>query len=145
MSISTDGQLCYGVAFEEDYEFPWDEDELGEWWRKVNDCPIESPYNESGVYKSGVTNAGDYFIQRDKWDIDNPLPITLVNCCSGDCPMWILAVPGSFLHCSRGYPLAFNLGQLSVNGAEVQRLLDFCKRFSIKPISLNWLLSSYWG
>ena len=36
MSTSTDGQICYGIAFEEGFEFPWDADEydgdIEEWW-----------------------------------------------------------------------------------------------------------------
>ncbi|KKM61996.1 hypothetical protein LCGC14_1526060, partial [marine sediment metagenome] len=26
MGVSTNGQICYGIMFDEDTEFPWDED-----------------------------------------------------------------------------------------------------------------------
>lgn len=145
MGTSTDGQLCYGVAFEEEHEFPWDGMELEGWWREVNACPVESPYDEHGEYKPGITDTDDYFDQRHKWDAANPLPIELVNCCSADCPIWILAVPASIQSCSRGYPHTFNPADLTITEEEVQKLLDFCERFGIEITELKWLLSSYWG
>jgi hypothetical protein len=144
MSTSTDGQLCYGLTFEEDYEFPWDGMDLDEWWRDIEGCPVESPYAEGGDYKPGIT-INDYFEQRRRWDDDNPLPIELVNCCSGDCPIWILAIPASVMFCRRGYPLAFDRVDLTVTYEDVQKLLGFCKRFDIEVTELKWLLSSYWG
>lgn len=35
MGISTDGEICYGIIFEDGYEFPWDIDHEGDpemWW-----------------------------------------------------------------------------------------------------------------
>ena len=37
MGTSTDGRINYGILFEEDFQFPWDEDEkydgdIEQWW-----------------------------------------------------------------------------------------------------------------
>lgn len=145
MGVSTDGQLCCGIVFEEDFEFPWGGMELDEWWREVNDCPIESPYDGYGDYKPGVTDSGDYWDRIYSWDKENPFPFELVNYCSGDCPAWILAIPSSVRSCSRGDPLEFNPTDLIITSEEVRRLLNFCMRFDIKWFEPTWYLSSYWG
>jgi len=150
MGESTDGQLCCGIMFEEDFEFPWDDEavELDEWWRIVNNCQVESPFTEWGYYKPGVTDSGDYYDQLRQWDKENPIPVELVNYCSGDCPAWILAVPSSVRSCSRGHPLKFQPPtDLIVTFPEVMDLVDFCEQFKIdiKGLQPAWYLSSYWG
>ena len=32
VGTSTNGQLCYGTAFVEDFEFPWGDGEIEYWW-----------------------------------------------------------------------------------------------------------------
>jgi len=146
MGESTDGQLCCGIMFEDYFEFPWDDEnvELDEWWREVNNCQVESPFTEWG-YKPGVTDSGDYWDQLRQWDKENPIPVELVNYCSGDCPAWILAVPSSVRSCSRGDPLKFDPTDLIVTLGEVRKLLKFCEQFKIKATEPAWYLSSYWG
>jgi hypothetical protein len=147
MSVSTDGQLCFGIKFEEEFEFPWDGMELEEWWREVNDCPVENPYDERGEYKQGATD-GDgelYFDQIHEWDVKNPVPIELVNYCSMGSPMWIVAVPSSCRSCSRGYPMEVYPHSLTITLQEERNLLHFCMRFGIEVPSIpSWYLSSYW-
>lgn len=52
MSTSTDGQICFGVVFEEDYEFPWDdENNFEKWWQTVNGFkPSFEIYDDKGEY-----------------------------------------------------------------------------------------------
>ena len=146
MSVSTDGQLCFGIKFEEEFEFPWNGMELNEWWREVNDCPVESPYDEYGGLKQEATDANvdAYFDQLLFWDTANPFPVELVNYQASSSPAWILAVPSSCRSCSRGYPMELKLYDLPVTLEEERNLLDFCKRFNIETELPSWYLSSYW-
>ena len=157
MSVSTDGMVCYGILFEEGYEFPWDDDKYdgdeSEWWREVKgyELPFEM-YGADGEYigdKGAWTEKqiSDYFAHGREWDKEHPLPFQAVNCCSGDYPIYILAVPDSYHSASRGYPQELSLDTtLPVPGLE--ELLAFCEQYGLDNESGNearWWLCSYWG
>lgn len=134
MVTSTDGQLCFGILVD---ELPWDNDDsINDWWREVNNCPIN--FRDDG-------DSDDYYSRLFKWDDENPIPVIVVNYQSGDYPAWILAVPASFRSCSRGHPLRVDPDDLWVTAGEVQKLFDFCERFDIEITETAWYLSSYWG
>ena len=44
MGVSTDGQICFGIAFEECTEFPWDSEEydgdIDAWWLSLSSFSI---------------------------------------------------------------------------------------------------------
>src|SRR5437868_783086 len=101
MSVSTDGQIGYGVIFEDGCEFPWGDSDPEQWWR--NECGFKSSF-----------------------------PVELVNYCSGDYPMYMLAVPSSILSNSRGYPEEFDPIKLVVTDKEKAPLIDFCKKYNLK-------------
>jgi hypothetical protein len=69
-----------------------------------------------------------------------------VNVCSGDNPIYILALKGMGFIAKRGRPQAFDPSLLIVTDDQQQSLIDFCKTYNIdvegKP---QWYLSSYWG
>lgn len=152
MGVSTNGQLSYGVVFDEGYEFPWDVDWDGDadrWWRSVNNFvnPYEYPYDDVGNIKPGMTEE-----QRDKywravfdWDKANPLPVEIVNYCSGDCAMYLLAVKGFHFSASRGYPEAIDIDDLTRIDDAHKVLTDFMARWGISGGEPMWWLSSYWG
>lgn len=75
MGQSTDGQISYGIMFEEGHDFPWEMYEEED-WMEVN----------------GQTNY-TYSEQRDYLK-KNPLPFESVNVCSGDCPIFLRLVLG---------------------------------------------------
>lgn len=156
MGVSTNGQLCYGIKFEEDFEFPWGAEEfdgdITEWWRSVNGYvnPNFNPYTEAGEYKPGVTRedprVDEYFKHSRDWDAAHPVPVGLVNYCSGDYAMYILAVPGVGLSNRRGYPEEFDPSALKVSDEQRAALLEFCKTHKIEhDEEPKWWLSSYWG
>lgn len=112
MGVSTDGQICYGILFDEDYEFPWastrHEDEE-EWWREVTGFnPSFRPFTKEGDFTNGVTREDPridvFFDEQRAWDQEHPLPVKLVNVCSDSAPQYILATPSSCKTASRGYP-----------------------------------------
>ena len=154
MGVSTDGQLSFGVAFDEGHEFPWDDEkydgEIEDWWKGVNgySCPVEDPFTPEGQYKPGFNRDSpevDAFFKHSRdWFEENPIPVEVVNYCSGDCPMYLLAV--KHIECSRGYPQEIEPSFLEVSEEEQGRLQGFLDRFEIKDgIGPKWWLTSYWG
>jgi hypothetical protein len=105
MGISTDGSVCYGILFDEGFEFPWDDEEnegyIEDWWKNFNE--------------------------------DVECPVEIVNVCSCDYPIHILAVKGSVRTCSRGYPTDIDMNTLlsSVGAKKHQELLEFCNKYKI--------------
>jgi len=115
MSVSTDGQICYGVKVPEGTEFAWDDHVGGHdgWWTE-----------HFGKAK---------------------IPFNVVNVCSLEYPLYILCVPSSFMYAGRGQPVSFDLSELKVSEEEVAALLTFCAQYGIEHEPPAWYLSSYWG
>lgn len=165
MGVSTNGILCYGVRFDEGHEFPWDGDEhngdLESWWRAVNGYKEPFPlYGPDGNYLPGIPlkpprypgnkEATDevmnrYFKPQEEWDKAHPLPVELVNYCSGDYAAYIVAVPSSVVTAHRGCPKQLNPHQLSVSVLEESALKAFCDKHGLQGEGPAWWLCSYWG
>jgi hypothetical protein len=155
MSVSTNGQLSFGIAFEEGFEFPWDDErfdgEIDKWWRCVRGFThtTEYPFNEFGDYKPGINSKSPivdaYYREVHDWEKANPIPIEVVNYCSDSCPMYILASEHSF--CRRGYTANIDLTLLMQDEEEArQRLLSFLEEFGIETDQEPaWLLTGFWG
>lgn len=157
MTVSTDGQICYGIPFEEDFEFPWtedgdsDEEALRNWWiYKIHGFKHDFElYDEDGEYLGGKVPSAEekqrYYGPWQKFVDEHPLPIELVNYCSGDYPMYILAVPRTLKKNARGDAVAFSPGDLVVTEEERSTLIDFCQLYEIEmPSEPKWYLSSVW-
>jgi hypothetical protein len=154
MGQSTNGQICYGIKFEEgdEIEFPWNladgsDDDVEDWWLfSVKDFKYSKEcYGDSGRLP-GITDADVdlHYKERRDFLVAHPVPVELVNYCSADCPMYILAYPASVVIANRGYPL--ELSQLPDVPHAREALLDFCSNHGIKrPTEPKWWLSSYWG
>ena len=157
MGQSTDGQICYGIAFGEDMEFPWDADgydsDPEDWWlfAILGFRQSFELYTPEGRYIGGVRppreKVTEYYNERRGFmDANLPLPVILVNHCSGDYPMYILAVPGTFRSAARGSPGAFVPSELEVTEQQKAALIKFCKDYGIEfDGEPAWYLSSYWG
>jgi len=150
MSGSIDGEISYGIFVGED-EFPWDAEQhegyLEDWWRETKGYtePFEL-YGDDGKRLPRYTDddASRYYAHGREWDNAHPLPIEMVNVCSGDCPMWIVAVPSTVRRCGRGSPTDFDPRELSVPVEGMGRFDAFCKEHGIVG-EQKWWLSSYWG
>ena len=162
MGVSTDGIICFGIEIEED-EAPWQEDyeEIDDWWLDVNNFqnPFRNPYDESGEHDnwikekypnmtdrqiSDTEEVENFFDAKRKWQKENPIPVDLVWHCSYDYPMFILAVKGTKINASRGYPRRFSLKNISAE--EIKTLTDFCKKYKIEfEEEPSWILCSMWG
>ena len=159
MSVSTDGQICFGIVFEEGYEFPWDtyredgDSDPEDWWRSVNGFkPSFEVFDKKGEYLDSVQSpareksADDYFNEGRCWDKANPIPFELVNYCSDGCSMYILAMPGSFKRNSRGYPRKISGMDLHGEVKDAIVFSEFCEKYGLKGEEpAAWYLSSYWG
>lgn len=154
MGVSTDGEISYGIGFEEGFEFPWDEHEgdLDDWWLEVNGYkPPFELYDDEGEYINGVRPPQEQFDACYKAEAaflkEHPLPVELVNVCSGEYPMYIVALKGTVLTVNRGFPKTFDPASLVVTDEQRNALLEFCRTHSIDTGDLEpgWYLSSYWG
>jgi hypothetical protein len=142
MSTSTNGELWYGVVFEEGYEFPWDAEpddgdiqDFDDWWRAGQGFDATKGYPTEGWL--------DY---QKQFDIEHPCPVVEVNYCSGEYPMYGLAVKGTLRTAYRGSPKLIE--GLEVSESEIQLLRDFLTKYNLSPKSEEpegWYLSSYWG
>lgn len=152
MGVSTDGQLTYGIAFEEETEFPWGEQEIEEWWIETvhGFKPSRQIYDADGQYIGGKRPPDDvmnaHFAERQDFEKAHPLPVELVTHCSYDYPMYILAPPGAHHSAHRGYPKEIDPTVLSVSADQHEALLKFCRDHGIEiPGQPKWYLSSLWG
>lgn len=158
MGQSTDGQICFGIMIDEGAEpFPWDEDDedgygdIDEWWMKINGYtpPFEIWEENSAEYLPGVTEEmrDEYYTHRREWKKANPLPVELVHHCSGDYPMYIIALPETYKNASRGYPEPLELTDFEVSAERAMELVHFCEKYGIDigEEYPRWWLSSYWG
>jgi len=153
---STNGQICYGVLVQdgmEGVEFPWtdysedgEEFSLEDWWLfEKTGFSFDFPYGEDGELLPGKTkkDSDDYFEARRQHLQENPLPVEMVNVCSGECPSWILAVPGTVMKAHRGHPKMFFPHEQSV--PDCSKFLSFLDECHIAHSLVGWYLSSYWG
>ena len=155
MGTSTNGIIAFGIAFEEDTEFPWDADQFDgdveDWW--MEHCGFQnkySPFTESGDYAEGWSENDprfeEYFSLSRKWLSENPVPFQAENYCSGECPMYALVLPGKTMTSLRGCPTPFVPSDLTIDGKAVQRFKAALAQAGIAVESEpEWLLMSYWG
>lgn len=152
MGVSTNGCLAYGVCFEDGYEFPWDAErfngDIEDWWRTVNG--FEDPiHNVDGNWIGGVKPSQDeydkFFAYQRTFDSEHPCPVSVENFCSGEYPMWLLAVPSSCHGASRGEPQMIDTWP-TVTDDEVNALREFLVKYELESDSAEgWWLYSYWG
>ena len=155
MGMSTDGIICFGIDFEEGTEFPWSGDQfdgdIEEWWRKEKGYITKfHPYDANGNYLPGIGHGDPRFNEeykrRAKWDIANPLPVEVVHFCSGDYPMHIIAVAGTYRTACRGEVVKLGLRLECPEPVKIQALYSFLREYNIDFTGeAGWLLASYWG
>ena len=130
-----------GISFEDDYEFPWDNEEYegctDSWWRNVNGYkPTMEIWDKDGEYIEGVTKEqeSEYYREKRKWDHDNPQPFELMNYCSHDYPMYILALPSTCKTANRGDIVDLKPKELKVSPFDKEYIdfMKFIKKFDLK-------------
>src|SRR5690242_14196191 len=108
MSVSTNGQICYGVVFPDGYEFPWGESNIDDWW--LEECGYKPSINIYADTETGYVDnkkpdqkiIDQYYDEKVNFLKDHLIPVAVVNYCSGDYPMYLLAIPRTFKQNFRG-------------------------------------------
>ena len=153
MGTSTDAIICYGIAVDEEAELPWataPDGDIDEWWRKEihGYTPTFELFTPDGNYIDGVepdaSRVDAFFAERDAFDKQYPLPITLVMHCSGNSPMWIIAAKLTYLSANRGHPQVFDPHQLMYDPDDASALRKFCATHLGIDTEPQWLLCSLW-
>lgn len=148
MGQSTDAEIAFGVDLGEgeDCTFPWDAGDIEDWWRKFNGFvnPIPEPEWDAERTPERDAQVTAYFKASRDWYNANPLPVDLISHCSGDYPMYILAVPGTHTSASRGYPIKLDPNDFARNPNTIE-FREFCEKHNIEPNEEPaWLLFSTW-
>lgn len=152
MGVSTNGQICFGLIFDEGHEFPWNAagQGLDDWWRDQSGYkPSKVVYDDSGNYMPGITkdDIDAHYKERREWDAAHPCPVEEVNYCSGDCEMFILAIPATVKTARRGYPVVINRDlDFEFKPGDRKAFLDFIEKYECYGEHLPaWYLSSLWN
>jgi len=155
MGVSSDGLIAFGIPFEEDFQFPWNEKYEGDidaWWLEV--CgfkPTLYPYTDEGEYIEGYTEkiGNDYYEEKRAFRNEHPLPIEQRNYSCDSYPTYMLCIEDSVISASRGYPEVINPENLAGDeelGDWEKILTDFCEKYEIEmPSEPKWYLFSYMG
>lgn len=158
MGMSSDAILCFGFAFEEDFEFPWydaaKEEELNfnDWWLRLRGFkPSKELYDKVGEWIDGrepmVEDVSRYYEEKRAFIAADPPPVELVTHNHYDYPMTILAVPGSVVRADQGEPLAINTAMFNraFTAEQLAALIQFCEQHNIVTADPQWWLCSMYG
>jgi hypothetical protein len=126
MGVSTDGILVFGIDLDE--EQPEFMDGYDDWWHFTD-------------VVGGVEDA-DYAI-RSK--LREEFPVDLVQHCSYDYPMYILAVNGTERRNNRGYLTEINPEDMIIPQEKIDKFKAFCEEYGIEWQEPKWYLISMWG
>ena len=153
MSVSTDSILCYGFEV-------GDEDEKPDWMEPQGDDEefdfetfLVSKFSDS-IKDPAEFDKADYDSNpetRKQWsdywaakrELVKSVNVDLVSHCSGDYPMYVIAVKASITMARRGYPKKL-AGDIVVDPGWHKILEDFCEKTGIPMSEPCWVLCSYW-
>lgn len=146
MGQSTDGLVAFGFDLGEQEELPealleaGRQDGDGFEWQSV--VSVLTDLTPPGVEWE------DTFVQvyRDYWakqrEATENHPLEMVCHCSGECPMWFLAVRGTVTRAKRGFPQPVEMP--AVSDEAIKALHGFCERFGLKWQEPRWHVFSMW-
>ncbi len=151
MGVTINGQICYGILFEDRYEFPWDSEDdfyLEDWWCKSQGYKsLYEPFTPEGEWAEGYDESSDlrdYHDHYAQWKREHPIPVKEVNCCSGDYPIIILAIPSTVMWASCGYPQEFEpITELIIDSLHLSNFKTFFTITNLEWSEPKWYLSSY--
>lgn len=140
-----------------------DEEDIETWWEKQHG--ISSDELWAGYYEwEKLHKTGEYLKDRDLVDryeklhpefrigldkyyedrkkVAETCPVELIRHCSGDYPMYFLAVKGHTYSASRGYPV--EVEDLNVDPKALEAFKAFCAKYGIEYTEPKWYLASLW-
>lgn len=138
MGQSTDAFLFFGFSLGEDTE------SLSDWEKKyAAKKGVQEPTEEYDDFDPVVVDKYNAYWDRCRELVDLE-PCTIAFHCSGDYPIYYVAIKRTVSRASRGYPKEINPAELADNCGERQALLAFCELMDIPPQSPKWWLASRW-
>ena len=154
MGSSPRGQIRFGVGFEEDSEFPWDDGKyygIDGWWEDVKGYkPKHQPFDSEGDYAEGWSSGDPRFAEHDaqleEWRRNNPMPVEVDSHGTGDYPLCMLVVPGYGLT-SDWDTTIISMDDLSPPPQEkIDAWVAFMDEYGIEyEGEPAWILSGYFG
>ncbi len=142
MSISSDGIICYGICFGEEFEFPFGCDVEDEDGNPLEHEEFDDWYVDVilGVDSSEM----DY---KEKSDIINNSQLELCQHCSYDYPMYILCIRGTEHKAWRGDPTLLDFEEMNkfVTPEAVAELKRVAKIIDPDCGEPGWWLASLYG
>jgi hypothetical protein len=132
MGMSSDGILVFGIALDEDEQPKFMRD-----WMEDNDY---FDFEEFLWTHLGMQDA-EYEDRRKAVDSS---PVDLVVHCSYDYPMYVLAVRGTDINASRGYPYIFSSGFPAITGEQITAFKKWAEEQGIEG-EPSWILCSVLG
>lgn len=148
MGVSTDGILFYGIAYGEDLDVSELAEHHGIAYEDF-DFDFETLYADKMGVKSPT---GDYDLDpevfkkywADKREINKKSGCEIGTYCSGDYPMYYLAIKDGHYSVSRGSETEIPDG-LTAKPEWKQQLELYCAFMGLPFKEPKWLLVSYWG
>lgn len=143
MGQSTDAQICLGFSVGDEG------DELSDVFPNLAlEGDDESDFEEAIALAGGMEpwtsaedgRAPDYY-ERKRAIID-ACPVELIMHCSGDYPMWILSLRGSFVRACRGQVVDIDLPRMEES--DVAKFKEWCASNGVEWKEPKWLLTSLW-
>ena len=150
MGKSVKAHICYGIAFDGGFEFPWkteEDNDIIEWWLSVQNFKPPLTLKEAFA----TNHEKKFFDFLNDFIEKHPCPFVDVTCCSGGYSISIVAVPSSYkTACIIG---EFHPEKLVVTDAERQSLIDFCEQHILTEENVDefpdlnpkWHLCGCWG
>lgn len=133
MGQSTNGTLVFGIDFGEELpEFLEEYSEDGDDWWEFTDAI-------SGVEKDDPEG----WDKRSKFRESHVADLVLY--CSGEYPMYILAVNGTETTVRRGDVEEIDPAKMTVSPEVIQKFKDFCGEYGVEWEEPRWLLCSMWN
>lgn len=132
MGTSTDAIVCYGIEL-------GDENEIPEWvWELAGVKDTRDDDDDDGSAVSALTEA----LNKSKLD--------LVEHCSNECPMYVLAAKKSVARAWRGSPVSLHLAKMEDETGAYRYLFQetlqrIGKSSQDKGTRPHWLICSMWS
>ena len=143
MGVSNDAILAFGFSLEERPEcLDIDGKNYENFSDMVIDLELKEP-NDSFEYPNDNNSPewGKYY--EDIKKIKENCPLELIWFCSYEYPMYFIALKGTKIQANRGYTELASMRNISAE--DMDKLKDFCKKYSIDFKEPNWFLFSMNG
>jgi hypothetical protein len=152
MGMDASATISFGMEFEEDFEFPWEDQDIDDWWiKELGFEPSKEVFDENGNYNEGMTkkDSDDYFKEIGEFLENHPCPIIDIRCGSYDNHSTVIAIPSSCIY--GDWESGVNIDTLEdfiLDNENLNSYYEFMNKYFLdefmnqKP---RWILTCFWG